>query len=153
MKRPWLAPVLLVAPALTAQTGKPMHISGPFDVKVSPEEVALPNAKHGRLALDKHFHGDLEASSVGEMLSGGDPASGVGGYVAIETVSGKLSGKTGTFQLMHWGTMEGGKFELKVEVVPGSGTGELKGITGMKIEIAAGGKHTYVFDYVLPDAK
>jgi hypothetical protein len=46
--------------------------------------------------------------------------------------------------------MNQGTFLLEVTVVPGSGTGELAGISGtMKIIITAG-KHSYTFDYTLP---
>lgn len=130
-----------------------MHVTGPFDVKVVPETAGVPaGAGHGRMSLDKHFHGAMEGASVGEMLSGGDPKSGTGGYVALETFTGTLDGRKGTFQLMHWGTMHGNaNFDLRIEVVPGSGTDELAGITGkMKIEFGAGGAHSYVFDYELP---
>jgi hypothetical protein len=42
--------------------------------------------------------------------------------------------------------------QLSIVVVPDSGTGELKGIAGqMKINIAADGKHSYDFEYTLPN--
>lgn len=131
-----------------------MQITGPFDVKVMPETVTLPNAAHSRLSLDKRYHGALEGSSVGEMLSGGDPKNGTGGYVAVETMTGTLDGRKGSFQLMHWGTMHGNaNFDLRIEVVPGSATGELAGLAGkMKIEFGPKGEHSYVFDYDLPAA-
>jgi expansin (peptidoglycan-binding protein) len=143
----WL---LALSLALHAQTGRAMHATGPFEVDTKPETAA--DAPFNRLALTKHYHGGLEATAVGEMLAGGGPKSGTGGYVAIETVTGTLDGKTGAFQLMHWGTMEGGNFDLRISVVPGSGTGALQGITGtLKIEIAPDGKHYYNFDYTLPE--
>jgi hypothetical protein len=41
--------------------------------------------------------------------------------------------------------------QMSVILVPGSGGGQLAGIAGtMKINIAAGGKHTYDFEYTLP---
>lgn len=129
-----------------------MHISGPFDVKTTPETVSVANAAHARFSLDKQYHGALEGASVGEMLSGGDPKTGTAGYVALETFKGTLDGKKGSFQLMHWGTMRGpANFELRIEVVPGSGTGDLAGITGsMKIAFGPKGEHSYTFDYELP---
>ena len=88
------------------------------------------------------------------MLSGGDPKAGTAGYVAIEMVTGRLDGKTGTFQLMQWGTMADGKRELRVGVVPGSGTGALAGISGtMLIEVAPGGKHTYQLEYEVTNSE
>jgi hypothetical protein len=47
--------------------------------------------------------------------------------------------------------MNRGTPELKIAVVPDSGTGQLTGLTGtMNIKIADG-KHSYDFDYTLPD--
>ena len=45
-------------------------------------------------------------------------------------------------------------FTLIVTVVPGSGTAQLTGLTGkMNIIIAPGGKHSYDFEYTLPETK
>lgn len=130
-----------------------MHATGPFDVKMAPQQLAQADPTRARFSLDKHYHGALEATAMGEMLSGGDPKAGEAGYVALETVTGTLDGRHGTFQLMHWGTMHAGGFELRVEVVHGSATGDLKGLTGrMQIKIE-GGTHNYVFDYSLPEAR
>jgi hypothetical protein len=130
----------------------PQHASGTFDVKASPlpPEETAGGAAIGRFVLDKQFHGDLEAVSQGEMLSAGDPKTGTAGYVAIEHVTGTLQGRTGSFAMQHFGTMEGGKFDLNVIVVPGSGTGDLAGISGTMKIIIANGKHSYEFDYTLP---
>jgi hypothetical protein len=131
------------------------HIEGTFDVKNTPlaADDATTGTPIGRFGLDKQFHGDLDATSKGEMLSAGDPAKGAAGYVAIEHVTGTLSGHKGAFALQHFGTMEGGSFKLSVAVVPGSASGELAGLAGtMTITIAAG-KHSYTFDYTLPAAQ
>jgi hypothetical protein len=131
-----------------------MHAEGTFDVKNSqlPSDDAIAATPIGRFGLDKQFHGDLDASSKGEMLAAGNPASGAGGYVAIEFVTGTLQGRKGSFALQHFGTMEAGKFDLKVLVAPGSGTGELTGISGSMEIIIAAGKHSYKFDYTVPAA-
>jgi hypothetical protein len=128
------------------------HAEGTFDVKNSPlpADDALAGTTIGRFGLDKQFHGDLEAISKGEMLGAGNPATGTAGYVAIEQVTGSLQGHKGSFALQHLGTMEGGKFDLKVIVVPGSGSGDLAGISGSMQIIIAAGKHSYKFDYSLP---
>jgi len=126
--------------------------TGPFDVKVTPQQDNTDPAI-ARHVLDKQFHGNLEATSKGEMLSTGG-SQGTGGYVAIEIVTGKLNGRTGTFALQHTGSMIDNAFTLIVTVVPGSGTGQLAGIAGkMNIIIAPGGKHSYDFDYTLPQTK
>ena len=128
--------------------------SGPFDVKVSPltaynqDDQAL-----GRFSLDKQFHGELEGTSKGEMLGFGTGAKGSsGGYVAIEKVTGTLNGHNGTFVLQHNTTMTRGTPQMNIIVVPDSGTGELTGLAGkMNIVIAPDGKHSYEFDYTLPE--
>jgi hypothetical protein len=130
----------------------PQHATGTFDVKNSPlpSDDATGGAAIGRFALDKQFHGDLEAASKGQMLGAGDPSTGTAGYVAMEYVTGTLHGRSGSFALQHFGTMEGGKFDLNVAVVPGSGKGELAGIAGTMKILIANGKHSYEFDYTLP---
>ena len=131
-----------------------MHAEGSFDVKNAPltSDEALAGTAIGRFGLDKQFHGDLEASSKGEMLGAGNPATGTAGYVAIEQVTGTLHGLTGSFALQHFGTMVDNKFELTVKVVPGSGTGDLSGIAGTMSITIVSGKHSYKFDYTLPAA-
>ncbi|WP_415205739.1 DUF3224 domain-containing protein [Rudaea sp.] len=127
------------------------HAKGAFDVKLQPLEAYNKNADAGlgRMAIDKQFHGELEATSQGEMLHAGS-AKGSGGYVAIERVTGTLAGRRGSFALQHNATMTNGTPYLNIIVVPGSGTGELAGLDGtMKIVIEAGGKHFYEFDYEL----
>lgn len=129
------------------------HASGTFDVKMTPQtqddKAAGPAV--GRMSLDKKFHGDLEATSVGEMLAFSTSVQGSAGYVAMEKVSGTLKGKSGTFVLQHSGTMTRGEPQLSITVVPDSGTGQLVGLTGrMTIQIA-GGKHSYEFEYTLAE--
>jgi hypothetical protein len=85
------------------------------------------------------------------MLSGGMPEKGSAGYVAMERVTGTLHGRAGSFALQHSGTMSAGAHQLSVIVVPGSGTGALTDISGTMQIIIASGKHSYEFDYSLPD--
>ena len=131
-----------------------MHAIGTFDVKLTPQQTApetTSDPTRGRMTIEKHFHGALEAESRGEMLTGGNPAKGSAGYVAIERVSGTLDGKHGSFLLQHSATMQGGHSSLTITVIPGSGTGELDGIAGsMTVEVSEG-KHSYTFDYSLPN--
>jgi hypothetical protein len=129
------------------------HAQGVFDVKVFPqvrdEKVGDPTV--GRMSIDKQFHGDLEATSKGEMLAVMTDVNGSAGYVAMERVNGTLAGHRGTFALQHTGTMTRGEPQLSVTVVPDSGTGELTGLTGKMTIDVVDGKHSYGFDYSLPD--
>jgi hypothetical protein len=128
------------------------HATGPFEVKLTPQDDKL-DPTLARLIIDKQFHGDLEATSKGTMLSAGTAVKGSAGYVAIELVTGTLHGRTGSFVLQHNATMNRGVPTLSITVVPDSGTGQLTGLTGsMNIIIAEGGKHSYDFSYTLPEA-
>lgn len=131
------------------------HASGPFDVKMTPQPPGDPvaeAARFSRMSGEKQFRGDLEGSSKVEMLAVGPDAKGSGVYVALERVTGTLKGRSGSFVLHHTGIMNRGVPSLTIEVVPDSGTDQLAGITGkMTINIAAGGKHSYDFEYSLPE--
>jgi hypothetical protein len=129
-----------------------MQATGPFDVKLVPQPPAqgIESANLGRQTIDKQFHGDLEATSLGEMIAAMSSVRGSAGYVAMERVTGVLHGKRGTFVLQHTGIMNRGVPGLVITVVPDSGTDALTGLTGtMDIQIEQG-KHAYVFDYDLP---
>jgi hypothetical protein len=130
------------------------HATGSFDVKNAPlaPDDALTGTSIGRFGLDKQFHGDIEGTSKGEMLGTGDPGKGTAGYVAMEQVTGTLNGRTGSFALQHLGTMDHGKMTLTVTVVPGSGAGELSGISGTMTITIADRKHSYAFEYTLPES-
>ena len=132
------------------------HATGPFEVKVTPlsPDDKAQDATLGRLSIDKQYHGDLEGTGKGQMLTAGTAVKGSAAYVAIERVSGTLSGRTGTFVLQHSGTMSSNALHLTITVVPDSGTDQLTGLTGtMNIVIAPDGKHSYDFSYALPQTK
>ncbi len=126
------------------------HAAGTFTVKVAPLTPA-PAEGLGRFSIDKEIHGDLEATTKGEMFTGGDPKAGSAGYVAIEVVTGTLAGKHGSFALQHFATMDKDGPQMDVIIVPGSGTGELTGIVGTFTIRIDGGKHFYDLDYSLPN--
>lgn len=130
-----------------------MKISGSFTPRLSPLET-YATGKHemklGRMSINKTFEGELNASSKGEMLSAMTTEKGSAGYVAIEQVEGTLSGKEGSFILQHYGIMSKGEQRLTLEVVPGSGTGELQGLSGSMAIIIEDGDHRYEFEYELP---
>jgi len=127
--------------------------SGTFEVKLLPQtDDKNGDAALGRMTIDKQFHGDLEGTSKGQMLTGMTDVKGSAGYVAIEKVSGTLKGRTGTFILQHTGTMNRGVPQLTITMVPDSGTGQLAGLAGNFKVIIADGKHSYEFDYTLPES-
>ncbi|MFL6232503.1 MAG: DUF3224 domain-containing protein [Thermoanaerobaculia bacterium] len=127
------------------------HARGTFEVKLTPQANGEAGPGLGRLILDKTFRGDLEATSQGQMLSAGTAIQGSAGYVALERVSGTLRGRGGTFVLQHSGLMDRGKPQLTIVVVPDSGTEELTGLGGTMGITIADGKHSYDFEYTLPE--
>jgi hypothetical protein len=130
------------------------HATGTFDVKVTPQTDDKSDPALGRMTIDKQFHGDLEGTSKGQMLTGMTEVKGSAGYVAIEKVTGTLKGRSGSFVLQHTGIMNRNVPQLTITVVPDSGTAQLAGLTGtLTINIAADGKHSYDFEYTLPETK
>lgn len=126
-----------------------MKAKGTFEVKVLPlkTDENFDTGGFGRLALDKQFSGDIAGTSKGQMLAARTAVEGSAGYVALEKVSGTMHGRTGTFVLQHNGTMSHGTQEMRITVVPDSGTDELVGLTGTFTIIMVGEKHSYEFEY------
>ncbi|SRR6056297_264657 len=129
-----------------------MNITGTFNAILNPLDGYAKGengVKLGRMSIEKVWNGELKGKSKGEMLSAMTSVKGSAGYVAIEQVTGSLSGKNGSFVLQHYGIMDKGQDRLVLEVVPDSGTGELKGLTGkMDIRIE-GDTHYYDFEFEL----
>jgi len=128
------------------------HAVGTFEVQIIPVPPApdAPADAHGRMQLSKTFQGGLEGRGLGEMLAlrtGSD-----GAYVAMERVTGTLDGRRGAFSLVHRGIMDAGAQELLITIVPGSGEGELAGISGVFHLTIADGEHRYDLEYSLPEA-
>ena len=131
------------------------HANGPFEVKIIPIEQKLSgNEGLGEMSFNKVLSGDMVGTSTGRMLTSITGATGAMAYVALETVTASVHGRSGTFVLMHNATTRKGTPEadsLHIVVVPGSGTGALTGISGtLVIHKDAQGNHSYSFDYNLP---
>jgi hypothetical protein len=128
------------------------HARGSFSVEVTPQAPDNPPATGAglsRFSLQKHFQGDLEGTGQGEMLAAGDGRTS-GGYVALEKISGTLTGRKGSFVMIHRALMVGGvPTEWTIDVVPDSGTEDLTGLSGSLTITVVDGKHTYDFAYLL----
>lgn len=126
---------------------------GPFSVQLAPHNTAHGSQEAGIHAamLDKTFAGNLTGRSVGMMLSHRTATEGSAGYVAMEVVTGTLGGRSGSFVLQHSSTMAQGVPTQSISVVPDSGTDELEGLSGSMVIEIENGKHSYVFDYQLPE--
>ena len=121
-----------------------MGIEASFEIEITPADAVLPGT--GRFDFTKEWSGAAAGTSSGVMLSAGDPASGTAGYVALETFDGVLDGRSGTLAFQQFGRMESGAQELRYEIVPGSGTGELADVGGtLALAIDDDGVHHVTF--------
>ena len=108
-----------------------------------------PGVQYSRIRIAKTFEGDLEGRSSVEMLSV-HADNGGAGYVAVERIAGSLHGRSGSFAVLHVGTMAGELQWARWPVVTGSGTGDLARISGEgRIEITTEGAHELHLDYEL----
>jgi hypothetical protein len=106
--------------------------TGTFQVENWEENPILEaddGAKVTRAEVQMSFEGDLEGKGVVEWLMG-YAEDGTATYVGLERVVGKVGDKTGSFVVQHTGTFDGQTAKSRLEVVPGSGTGELSGLRG-----------------------
>lgn len=126
-------------------------IKGTFEVKLAPQDLVFSNELPGlgRMSIDKRFHGDLDATSKGEMLSAMSAVKGSAGYVAMERVTGSLKGKKGSFVLQHSATMDRGAQSMSITVVPDSGTDELAGLQGSLVIDIVDKQHYYTLTYAI----
>ena len=124
-------------------------ISGKFEVAMSPlaSDVNSENNAFARMGLEKTYFGDLSGTSQGEMLSVRTAEAGSAGYVAIELVQAILDGKSGEFALQHNGVMSSPGQSLQLQVIPDSGTNDLKGLKGEMAIRIEDGVHYYDFEY------
>lgn len=136
-----------------AQEAAVQHATGTFEVSVMPADAEVKEAGLGlsRYTLAKTFSGGMSGGGVGQMLAGG-PSEQVGTYVALERFVGTVNGRQGAFLLAHRGDMNAEGYTLSITVVPGSGTGELTGISGDFALTVAAGEHRYDLSYRLPGA-
>jgi len=105
---------------------------GTFEIKNWDEktyEEIGGGAKLTRASVKKSFRGDIEGEGRIEYLMA-YREDGTASYVGLERIVGRLGGKTGSFVLQHVGTFEGGVAKTTFTIVPGSGTGELRGLKG-----------------------
>ncbi len=143
------------APPTVPAPPTPLRVTGTFKVKIeAPLAMSSPEGgpAQARRPLEKQFEGGLQGSSLGDMMAAGQPQKGEAAYVALESFSGTLQGRAGGFALAHLGVMHAGGQDLRIVIVPGSGTGALQGITGeLRLRIEAG-THHYELVYTLPAA-
>ena len=103
----------------------------------------------GRMHIERRFQGDLEGEGTAELLTA-TAEDGTAVYLALDRISGRLEGREGSFVLHHRGVLSADGAEIDGAIVPGSGTGELEGITGQgAITVDDDGTHRLTLDYKL----
>ena len=102
-----------------------------------------------RTKVRKIFTGDIEGTSVAELLMAGAP-NDFAAYVGFERIECRLNGRAGGFILHHNATSARGEQSASWTIMANSGTGELQSISGAaQIAIDADGGHTLLLDYDL----
>ena len=126
--------------------GEVMSANGTFEVDLTPQADAGSSA--GRMIINKTYHGDMNGSGNGQMISKRTEA-GTAVYYAIEEFSGSVMGKSGAFTLVHKGHMNNESQSLDVTILEGSGSGEFENISGSMLIVQDANGHRYELTYEL----
>lgn len=108
-------------------------------------------ANCGLAHMVKTFEGDLAGHSITWFLGCLNQETGEGSYAAVEAVEASVHGRRGTFNVVHAASTHGSdRYDEHFTIVPGSGTGELLGISGAgSIAIDEDGTHRLELEYTL----
>ena len=131
----------------------PFSVSSFVPAEINPPPADVQTGRPVGLAIiTKEFDGQIAGSSVTLFTAAFDQAAGAGTYVAMESFEGSVNGLTGTLNFAHSATTTGSdRLAEFFTIVPGSGTGELEGITGGGgLRVTDDGDHEIWFDYELP---
>jgi hypothetical protein len=118
-----------------------------WDEKPYSEGEDLP--KLTRAAVAKTFAGDISGDGHVEYLMM-YRSDGSATFVGLERIVGQVAGKTGSFVLQRTGVFENGMAKESYFVVPGSGTGDLRGLRGEGTSAVGHGiEHPLALNYEL----
>jgi hypothetical protein len=121
-----------------------MSANGSFEITMEPQPDE--DAPAGRMIINKQYSGGMVGTGIGQMVSK-RTETGTAAYFAVEEFDGTLDGKTGSFTLLHSGFMSPDDRVLVVNIMEGSGAGELENISGSLDIIMEDGQHLYVLEY------
>ncbi len=121
-----------------------------WDEKAYSEGPDLPRLT--RASVTKTFTGDIEGEAQVEYLMM-YRSDGTATFVGLERVIGRIGTRTGSFVLQRTGVFEGGLARESYSVIPGSATGELRGLRGEgSTAVGHGTEHPFALDYELVQA-
>ncbi|MET8756107.1 DUF3224 domain-containing protein [Streptomyces sp. NPDC004667] len=109
------------------QTGGRFTFAGWEEQPVGPADT-MPRLAHAMVT--NSFTGAIEASDTSCSYAITYTGETSGTYAGMELLSGAVEGRAGTFVLEERGEFDSSGTRCRFEVVPGSGTGELTGISG-----------------------
>lgn len=87
-----------------------------------------PGFKLGRVEMIHEYKGDIEGEGSVQFLFAYEKDGG--GFVGLEKITGSIGGKSGSFVLQYTGSAANERLQQSMVVIPGSGTGELRGLKG-----------------------
>jgi Protein of unknown function (DUF3224) len=104
-------------------------------------------AKLTRARVTFGYSGDLEAEGSWEtLMCYRDDGTAV--FTGLQHAVGSLGGRKGSFVLRADGAFADGEARTSWQVIPGSATGELRGLSGSGSAVSTGGSGgTFAFDY------
>ncbi|MFB6613852.1 DUF3224 domain-containing protein [Streptomyces sp. NPDC056367] len=110
-----------------AQTGGSFTFADWEEQPVGPADTA---PRLARATVTNSFSGTIEAPGTRCAYTIGYTGETTGTYTGMELLSGTVDGRKGTFVLEERGDFDSSGTRCRFEVVPGSGTGELDGLSG-----------------------
>lgn len=116
-----------------------------WDEKPYSEGTDIP--KLTRASVTKTFTGDIEGEGKVEYLMM-YRADGSATFVGVERITGRIGQKAGSFVLQRNGVFENGQAKETYVVIAGSGTGDLRGLTGEgNSSVGHGMEHPFELHY------
>lgn len=108
------------------------HATATFEMKSwdeKPYHEVEGEGKLTRASVGVAYQGDLEGEGTVEYLMVYAP-DGQASFVGLERIVGRVAGKSGSFIIQHTGTDDGTAAKDSWFIVPGSATGDLRGLHG-----------------------
>ncbi|MFD7839189.1 DUF3224 domain-containing protein [Streptomyces sp. NPDC059761] len=100
------------------------------DWQEQPVGSADSTPRLARSTVVNAFTGGIEAGATNAAYTIAYTGEGTGSYTGLELLSGSVDGRKGAFVLEQRGTFDASGTSCTFEVVPGSGSGELAGLSG-----------------------
>jgi hypothetical protein len=115
-----------------------------------PYSEGEDRARLTRASVIKTYTGDIDAHGHVEYLMM-YRSDGSASFVGLEQIVGQIAGKSGTFVLQRTGVFENGQAKESYSVIPGSATGDLRGLLGDGTSMVGHGmEHPFSLTFQLP---